>query len=116
MQSKQVRPRKGMQVRGRGGRGERRWRLRRGHRRLARTPTLGGVPANLWLGGPQQPGLTSLSSHHHPQAATNINTPRSIRSRLNFPRRKPAAPDTAAVPEAPQQQVVRSASGRMAMG
>lgn len=109
MQSKQVRPRKGMQVRGRGGRGERGWRLRRGHRRLARTPTLGGVPAKLGR-------LTSLSSHHSPQAATNINTPRSIRSRLNFPRRKPAAPDTAAVPEAPQQQVVRSASGRMAMG
>jgi hypothetical protein len=50
------------------------------------------------------------------QAATNINTPRSIRSRLSFPRRKAPAPDSAAVPEAPQQQVVRSASGRTAMG
>ena len=50
------------------------------------------------------------------QAAANINTPRSIRSRLSFPRRKPAAPDSATVPEAPQQQVVRSASGRTAMG
>lgn len=119
MQGKIARSRKGMQVRGRGGPGAGVWWCVAGR---------GG-------GGPQalpracQPsrsrarGLPSSLSVHSvptlsnsaPQAATNINTPRSIRSRLSFPRHR-KAPDAAAVPEAPQQQVVRSASGRMAMG
>lgn len=61
------------------------------------------------------PPHTDLPPPTRPQQVTNINTPRTIRSRLSFPRRKAPATD-AAIAEAPAQQVARSNSGKAAMG
>lgn len=59
--------------------------------------------------------MEKLARRSRVQTVTNKNTPRSIRSRLSFPRRKAPA-EEAAVPDSPTQQVVRSSSGKMALG
>lgn len=56
----------------------------------------------------------SPSPFHRLQDVTNRNTPRAIRARLNFPRRRQVA--DAGTPEQVAQQVARSSSGKVAMG
>ncbi|EFN55283.1 hypothetical protein CHLNCDRAFT_57928 [Chlorella variabilis] len=58
--------------------------------------------------------MEKLARRTRAQTVTNHNTPRQIRARLSFPRRK--AQQEVPASDAPAQPVARSSSGRMALG
>ncbi|KAL4428124.1 hypothetical protein ABPG75_002213 [Micractinium tetrahymenae] len=62
--------------------------------------------------------MERLARRRGQPSVTNRNTPRSIRTRLAAPRRRTEPGEGSAVPlpDSPSQQVVRSASGKMALG